>query len=170
MSFGDFEVPSTLAAFEGTAVTAVVFGRIDGESRLEATSIALAEGEADHGCVDQAPLADSTLPCASACGDFCAATRLALAGPLCGSERLPVALNRRIDRARHLLQQASGTHSERRAKKDVTRLMRQLQRSVTIARGAAKKGLISAPCVEAVGRAVGNAQSQAESWLGARAR
>jgi len=169
LSFGNFEVPSTLAAFEGTAVTAVIFGRIAGESQLEITSIALAEGEADHGCVDSAPLADSSLPCASACGDFCAAAMLALAGPLCGSERLPGALNRRIGQARQLLSQVSGTDTERKARKGVTRVMKQLQRSVAIARRAAKKGRISAACAEAVAKAVANAQSQAEPWLGTRA-
>src|SRR5437763_1585928 len=44
--FSNFEVPSTLGAFEGTAVTAVIFGRIVGESQLEIASIALAEGQA----------------------------------------------------------------------------------------------------------------------------
>ena len=168
--FSNFEVPSTLGAFEGTAVTAVIFGRIVGESQLEIASIALAEGQADHGCVDEGPLVDSTLPCASACGDSCAAITLALAGPLCGSEQLPVVLNRRIGRARHLLWQVSGTGSERKAKRSVTLVMKQLQRSASIARGAAKKGLISAACAEAIGRAVGNAQSQAEPWLSTRAR
>ena len=168
--FSTFEVPSTLGAFEGTAVTAVIFGRIVGESQLEIASIALAEGQADHGCVDEGPLVDSTLPCASACGDSCAAITLALAGPLCGSEQLPVVLNRRIGRARHLLWQVSGTGSERKAKRNVTLVMKQLQRSASIARGAAKKGLISAACAEAIGRAVGNAQSQAEPWLSTRAR
>jgi len=169
LHFGNFEVPSTLGAFESMAVTAVIFGRIVGESQLEITSIALAEGEADHGCVDEVPLADTTLPCASACGDFCAAIALALAGPLCGSEQLPIVLNRRIGQARHLLAQVSGADSERKAKRSVTLVMKQLRRSVAIARRAAKKGRISAACAEAVGRAVGNAQSQAEPWLGTRA-
>ena len=167
--FSNFGVPSTLGAFEGTAVTAVIFGRIVGESQLEIASIALAEGQADHGCVDEGPLVDSTLPCASACGDSCAAITLALAGPLCGSERLPGALNRRIGQARQLLSQVSGTDTERKARKGVTRVMKQLQRSVAIARRAAKKGRISAACAEAVAKAVANAQSQAEPRLGTRA-
>ena len=170
LSFSNVEVPSTLGAFEGAAVTAVIFGRIVGESQLEIASIALAEGQADHGCVDEGPLVDSTLPCASACGDSCAAITLALAGPLCGSEQLPVVLNRRLDQARHLLAQVSGTDSERKAKRGVTLVMKQLRRSVAIARRAAKKGRISAACAEAVGRALGNAQTQTEQWLGTRAR
>ncbi len=170
LHFSNFEVPSTLGAFEGMAVTAVLFGRIAGESQLEITSIGLAEGQADHGCVDEAPLVDSTPPCASACGDFCAAITLALAGPLCGNEQLPAVLNRRLDQARHLLGQVSGTDSEGKAKKRVTLVMKQLRRSVAIARRAAKKGRISAACAEAVGRAVGNAQSQTEPWLATRAR
>jgi len=165
LHFSNFEVPSTLGAFEGMAVTAVIFGRIAGESQLEITSIGLAEGQADHGCVDEGPLVDSTPPCASACGDSCAAITLALAGPLCGNEQLPAVLNRRLDQARHLLSQVSGTDSERKAKKRVTLVMKQLRRSVAIARRAAKKGRISAACAEAVGRAVGNAQSQTEPWL-----
>ncbi len=170
LSFSNFEVPSTLGAFEGAAVTAVIFGRIVGESQLEIASIALAEGQADHGCVDEGPLVDSTLPCASACGDSCAAITLALAGPLCGSEQLPVVLNRRLDQARHSLAQVSGTDSERKAKRGVTLVMKQLRRSVAIARRAAKKGRISAACAEAVGWALGNAQTQTEQWLGTRAR
>jgi hypothetical protein len=158
LSFSTFEVPSTLAAFEGTAVTATVFGRIVGGPQLEVTSIGLAEGEADHGCVDEGPAEDSTLPCASACGGSCAAIALALRGPFCPSEQLPAVLNRRIGQARHLLQQAASTHSERKAKKGASLVMKQLQRAATIARRAAKRGLISVSCAEAVGRAAGNAQ------------
>ena len=168
LSFSTFEVPSTLAAFEATEVTATIFGRIVGGPQLEVTSIALAEGQSDHGCVDAAPLAESTLPCASACGQSCAAIARALGGSLCGSEQLPVALNGRIGQARHWLSQASSSDSERKAKKAVTRVMKQLQRSATIARRAANRGRISAACAETVGRAAGNAQTQAEPWLGTR--
>ena len=169
LSFGTFGVPSTLAAFEGSAVTAAIFGRIVEGPRVEVTSIALAEGEADHGCVDAPPLADSTLPCASACGDFCAALAPALEGSLCGSEQLPAALNRRISQARHWLSQASSTDSARKARKDVARVMRQLRRSARIAHRAAKTGLISAACADVVGGAAENARSHAEPLLGGHA-
>src|SRR2546428_8493982 len=89
LHFSNFEVPSTLGAFEGMAVTAVIFGRIAGESQLQITSIGLAEGQADHGCVDEGPLVDSTPPRASACGGSCAAIPLALAGRLSGRAQRP---------------------------------------------------------------------------------
>ena len=73
-------------------------------------------------------------------------------------------------RLRSITSQVSGTDTERKARKSVARVMKQLQRSVAIARRAAKKGRISAACAEAIGRAVGNAQSQAEPWLSTRAR
>jgi hypothetical protein len=164
---GGIEVPSTLAAFEDTAVTAIVYGRIVDGPRLEVTSIALAQGETDHGCVTEGAVADSTAPCASVCGDVCAAMALAMARPLCDGE-LPPVLDRRIGRALHLLGQAASTGTEAEAKKGVARVMKRLQRSATIARGGAKSGGISPACAEAVGRAVGNARSQAEPWLGTR--
>jgi len=163
--FSNFEIPSTLAAFENSAVTAIVYGKIADTLQLEVTSISLAQGEADHGCVVEGPAVGSTGPCASVCGEVCAAVALAVAGPLCESEQLPAVLNRRIRRALRLLGQAASTDSEGKAKSGVTRVMERLQRSATIARGAAKRGRISAACAEAVGRAVGNARSQAEPWL-----
>ncbi|TMA50434.1 MAG: hypothetical protein E6J83_00420 [Deltaproteobacteria bacterium] len=163
--FSNFEIPSTLAAFENSAVTAIVYGKIADTLQLEVTSISLAQGEADHGCVVEGPAVGSTGPCASVCGDVCAAVALAVAGPLCESEQLPAGLNRRIRQALRLLEQVASTDSERKAKSGVTRVMERLQRSATIARGAAKRGRISAACAEAVGRAVGNARSQAEPWL-----
>jgi len=166
--FSDFEIPSTLGAFEGTAVTAIIYGRINGDAQLEITSISLAQGQAGNGCVDEGPRVDSRGPCTSTCGEVCAAIALASAGPLCGSEQLPAVLNRRIDQALRLLRQAESTDSERKAKRGVTLVMRQLRRSATIARAAAKKGLISAACAEAVGCAVRNAQSQAKPWLRTR--
>ncbi|TMB45337.1 MAG: hypothetical protein E6J55_06315 [Deltaproteobacteria bacterium] len=163
--FSNFEIPSTLAAFENSAVTAIVFGKIADTLQLEVTSISLAQGEADHGCVVEGSAVGSTAPCASVCGDVCAAVALAVAGPLCESEQLPAGLNRRIRQALRLLEQVASTDSERKAKSGVTRVMKRLQRSATIARGAAKRGRISAACAEAVGRAVGNARSQVEPWL-----
>jgi len=79
-----------------------------------------------------------------------------------------IATNRRIGRALQLLGQVASTGSERKAKRGVTLAMKQLQRSATIAAGAAKRGHISAACADAVGRAVGNARSQAEPLLGTR--
>jgi hypothetical protein len=165
--FSKFEIPSMLAAFEGTAVTAIVYGRIVGDSELEVTSMSLAPGEADHGCVSEGPFVDSR-PCASACGDVCAAATMALAGPLCGSEELPAALNAQIDQALQLLSRGASQDSERKAKKSVRLAMKQLHRFVVTARGAAKRGRISAECAAALGSAVGNAQSQAEPWLSTR--
>jgi len=163
--FSNFEIPSALGAFEGAAVTAIVYGKINADAQLEITSIGLAQGEAGNGCVDEGPLVASRVPCTSTCGEVCAAIALASAGPLCGSEQLPAVLNRRIDQALQLLRQVESTDSERKAKRGVTLVMRQLRRSATIARAAAKKGLVSAACAEAVGKAVRNAQSQAEPWL-----
>jgi len=166
--FSDFEIPSTLAAFEDTDVTAIVHGKIVDGPKLAITSISLAQGQAGHGCVVEGPVVDSTSACASVCGDVCAAMTLALAGPLCEREQLPAVLNRRIGRALQLLGQVASTGSERKAKRGVTLAMKQLQRSATIAAGAAKRGHISAACADAVGRAVGNARSQAEPLLGTR--
>ena len=163
--FSNFEIPSALGAFEGAAVTAIVYGKINADAQLEITSIGLAQGEAGNGCVDEGPLVASRVPCTSTCGEVCAAIALASAGPLCGSEQLPAVFNRRIGQALQLLSQVESTDSERKAKRGVTRVMRQLRRSATIARAAAKKGLVSAACAEAVGKAVRNAQSQAEPWL-----
>jgi hypothetical protein len=159
--FGNFEAPSTLSAFEGAAASAIVYGKIVGDARLEVTSIVLAQGEADHGCVDAGPRDDSTGPCASACGGVCAAVTRALAGPLCGSEQLPAVLDRRIGQALHVLSQAASAKSERSAKKNLALVMKRLRRSTTIAERAAKRGRISAACAEAVGNAVRNAQGQA---------
>jgi hypothetical protein len=166
--FAGFEIPSTLAAFEDAGVTAIVYGKIVEGPKLAISSIALAPGEADHGCVVAGRVADSTAPCASVCGDACAAIALALAGPLCGSEQLPAALNRRIGRALHLLGQAASTDSRSKAKRGVSRVMKRLQRSALIAHGGEKSGRISAACAESVGRAVGNARSQAEPWVSMR--
>jgi hypothetical protein len=95
----------------------------------------------------------------------CAAMTQALAGPLCGGEQVPAALTGRIGQALHLLSQGASTGREKQATRSVRLAMKQLQRSAAIAGGAAKRGRISAACAEAIGRAVGNAQSQAEPWL-----
>jgi len=166
--FGNFEAPSTLSAFEGAAVSAIVYGKIVGDAGLEVTSIALAQGEADHGCVDVGPRDDSTGPCASACGGVCAAITRALAGPLCGSEQLPASLDRRIGHALDVLSQAAGAKSERNAKRKLAVVMKRLRRSTTIAERAAKRGRISAACAAAVGNAVRNAQGQAEPLVSAQ--
>jgi hypothetical protein len=165
--FSKFEIPSTLAAFEGTTVTAIVYGKIVGDSELEITGLSLAPGEASHGCVAAGPFVESR-PCGSACGSVCSAVTLALAAPLCGSEQLPADLNARIGQALRLLSRESSRDSERKAKKRVRLAMTQLHRSAAIAVGTAKRGRISAECAEAVGRAIGNAQSQAEPLLSTR--
>jgi hypothetical protein len=165
--FSKFETPSTLAAFEGTAVTAIVYGKIASDAELEVTSMSLAPGEASHGCVAAGPFVDSR-PCGAACGYVCSAVTLALAGPLCGSEQLPADLNARIDQALRPLSRQSSRDSERTAKKRVRLAMKRLHRSAAIAGGAAQRERISAECAEAVGRAIGNAQSQAEPLLSTR--
>lgn len=163
--FDTFEVPSTLAAFESTGVTATVYGKIGSDAKLEVTSMSLEAGEAEHGCVSEGPLVDAR-PCASACGGVCAAAALAVAGPLCGGEQLPTSVRTRLDRALHLLDRGASKDSERKAKKGVRLAMKQLRRSAAIAEGASKKGRISAECAEAVDVAIRNARSQAEAWLG----
>jgi hypothetical protein len=165
--FGKFETPSTLAAFEGSAVTAIVYGKIAGDAALEITSMSLAPGEASHGCVAAGPFVDAR-PCGSACGYVCSAVALALAGPLCGSEQLPADLSARIDQALRPLSRESSRDSERTAKKRVRLAVKRLHRSAAMAVGAAKRGRISAACAETVGRAIGNAQSQAEPLLSTR--
>jgi hypothetical protein len=66
LSFPDFDAPSTLAAFESASVTAIVNGTIGDDGRLRVTSIELAPGEDEHGCVDAAAVITSQGPCASA--------------------------------------------------------------------------------------------------------
>jgi hypothetical protein len=168
LSFGTLELPSTVAAFENTAVAAIIYGKIGADARLVVTSLGLAPGEDAHGCVDEGTFVESELPCASACGSVCAATRLALAGPLCGSERLPRVLSARIDNALRLLSRGARSHNARKAKAAVRLAMKRLRRSADIAHAAAKRGRISATCAETVAGAVGNARSQAEPLLGTR--
>jgi hypothetical protein len=165
---GNLQVPSTLAAFEGAVVSAIIYGKMVGDGRLEVTSIALARGEAGHGCVDEAPPEESTSPCTSACGETCADITLALAERPCGSEPLPAVLSRRIGRSVDLLNQTTTTKNQRKVKIGVTQAMKQLRRSALIAGTAAKRGRISAACAEAVGKAIANAQTQAERWLSTR--
>jgi hypothetical protein len=168
LSFGTFELPSTVAAFENTAVAAVIYGKIGADARLEVSSISLAPGEDAHGCVDEGAFVESKLPCGSACGNVCTATTLALAAPLCGSERLPVVLSARIDNALRLLSQGATSKSAGKAKAAVRLAMKRLRRSGEVAHAAAKRGRISAACAEAVVGAVGNARSQAEPLLSTR--
>src|SRR5262245_108499 len=156
-----------LAAFEGAAVTAIVHGKIGDDGQLEVTSMSLAPGEADHGCLDEGKLADA-LPCASACGSVCTAISGTLVSPLCGSEQLPALLRGRIAEALHGLGEGASARSERRARRSVRAAMKQLQRSARIARRAAAKGRISAACGEAIVGAVGNAGSEAEPLLRTR--
>jgi hypothetical protein len=52
LSFADFDVPSTLAAFELATVTAIVNGTIGDDGRLRVTSIALAPDEGEQGCAE----------------------------------------------------------------------------------------------------------------------
>ena len=66
--FGSFETPSTLAAFEGGVVTAVVYGKITDDDQLVATRMELVPGETPEGCVSEALVADPR-PCADRAGD-----------------------------------------------------------------------------------------------------
>jgi len=166
LAFDAFESPVVLAAFEKATVKATVYGRITADSGLQVTSMSLAPGESEHGCVSDAPLGDS-LPCASVCGSVCAAGASALTGSICGSEKLPAALQARIDKALRLFARAAEKNSERKAKKGVRRAMKLLERSGTMAAGAAKEGRVSPDCAGAVAGAIKNAQGQAEAWLAA---
>jgi hypothetical protein len=166
LTFDAVESPITLAAFEKATVKATVYGKITGDSELQVTSMRLAPGESEHGCVSDAPLGDS-LPCASVCGSVCAAGTSALAGPICGGEKVPAALQARLDHAVRLFERAAGKNSERRAKKGVRRAMKMLERSGAMAAGAVKGGRVSAACAEAIDRAIKNVQGQAEPWLAA---
>ena len=65
LSFPDIDDPSTLAAFESASVTAIVNGMIGHDGQLRVTSIELAPGEDEHGCVDAAAVVVSRGPCAS---------------------------------------------------------------------------------------------------------
>lgn len=65
LSFPDFDDSGTLAAFESGAVTAIVNGMIGHDGQLRVTSIELAPGEDEHGCVDAAAVVVSRGPCAA---------------------------------------------------------------------------------------------------------
>jgi len=164
LALSSIEVPSNLAAFEGAAVKAIVYGKIIDDARLEVTSISLAPGEVANGCVEEGTDVKSR-PCASACGDVCAAITVDLAH-LCGGEVLPTVLNGRIGHALDLLGQGASTEHEMKARKAVRLALKELHRSAAIARRAGKSARISGACAEAIDKAAGNAQNHAELWLG----
>jgi hypothetical protein len=170
LSFAEFDAPSTLAAFEDASVTAIVYGRIGDDGRLGVTSIALAPGEGQHGCVDEAAVVASSGPCTSGCGDICATIGSAFTQPLCGAEQLPGVLNERIRRATASLDQGASAVNKRKAKRAVRLAMRQLRRSAALAGRAARSQHVSAACAEAIGAAVANAETQATPWLRAGSR
>src|SRR5262249_49095940 len=122
-----------LAAFEGAAVTAIVHGKIRDDGQLEVTSMSLAPGEEDHGCLDEGKPADA-LPCASACGGVCAALSGTLASPLCGSEKLPAVVDGRIAGALRLLGEGRSARREREGSRRVRVAVEQLEASATVAR------------------------------------
>jgi hypothetical protein len=66
LSFPDVDAPSTLAGFESASVTAIVNGMIGNDGQLRVTSIDLAPGEEEQGCVDAAAVVVSQGPCAAA--------------------------------------------------------------------------------------------------------
>ena len=168
LSFPEFEIPSTLAAFEDATVTVTIHGRIADDAQLSVTGMSLAAGEAEHGCVDEGPFVASKGPCAPGCGEVCAAIRLAVAGPLCGAEPLPAVLNGRIGRATGWLSQGATATGKRQVKRAVRLAMKHLRSSATIADRAAEQGRISAVCAKAVGATVASAQRQAAPWLDGR--
>jgi hypothetical protein len=157
LSFADFDAPSTLAGFEGTSVTAIVYGRIGDDGRLGVTSIRLAPGEA--------PFVASRGPCVSGCGDLCATISSAFTQPLCGAEALPGVLTERIHRATGSLGDGANAVARRKAKRTVRLAMRQLRSSAALASRAARRGQVSAACAEAIGSAVANAETRAAPWL-----
>jgi hypothetical protein len=135
LSFADFDVPGTLAAFEDASVTAIVNGTIGDDGRLRVTSIGLAPDESEHGCVGAAPFVASTGPCVSGCDD------------------LPTTLRERIRTATDRLTAATSAGSGRKAKRAGRLAMRQLRR-------AASRGQISPSCAQAIAAAVANAEAQ----------
>jgi hypothetical protein len=170
LSFADFDVPSTLAGFEFASVTAIVNGTIGDDGRLRVTSIGLAPGEGQHGCVDAAPFVASRGPCTSGCGDLCGTIGSAFTQSLCESEQLPGVLNERIRSAIGSLDQGAIAGSRRKAKRAVRLAMRQLRSSAALAGRAAKRRHVSAACAEAIGAAVANAETRAAPWLSRRSR
>jgi hypothetical protein len=170
LSFADFDAPSTLAAFELATVTAIVNGTIGDDGRLRVTSIGLAPGEGEHGCVDAAPFVPSKGPCASGCGDLCASIGSALGAPLCAGEELPAVLKDRLHKAADSLGQGARAGSKRKARRAVRVAMRQYRRLAASAGSAARRGSISAACAEAIRAAVGNAGTEAAPWLRSRSR
>jgi len=159
------DAPSTLAGFEDASVTAIVYGRIGDDRRLRVTSIGLAPGEGQHGCVDEGPFVAARGPCVSGCGDLCAAIGSAFTQPLCGAEQLPGVLNERIRIATSRLDQGATAVSRRQVKRAVRLAMGQLRRSAAFARRAARRRHVSAACAEAIGAAVANAETRAASWV-----
>jgi len=165
LSFRDLDTPSSLAGFEGTAVTAIVNGMIDDDARLRVTTIALAPDESEHGCVDRGPFVAAVGPCASACGGVCAAVGSALAQPLCGTEALPHALAERIRQAAGAIARGASTPDKREAKRAVRLAMRELRASAAAATAAARRGQVSAACADAIGATVTKADATATPLL-----
>jgi hypothetical protein len=168
LSFADFDTPSTLAGFEGASVTAIVYGRIGDDGRLGVSSIGLAPGESQHGCVDEAPFVALKGPCGSGCGDLCAAIGSAFTPSLCGAEQLPGVLNERLRRATGWLDEGASAATRRKAKRAVRHAMGQLRRSAALARRAVSRRHVSAACAEAIGAAVADAETRAAPWFGPR--
>jgi hypothetical protein len=158
LSFAAFDVPSTLASFEGMAATAIVYGRIGDDGRLGVTSIALAPGADQYGCVDEAPFVASRGPCTSSIGS-------AFTQPLCGAEQIPGVLNERIRSATARLGQGGNVVTSRNADRAVRLAMRQLRTSAALARREAKGGNVSPACAEAIQAAVADAETRAASRL-----
>jgi len=129
------------------------------------TSISLAPGEAEYGCVDKGPFVAARGPCGSGCGDLCAAVGSTFTQPLCGAERLPSALNERIRKATGSLGEAATAVNRRKAKRAVRRAMRQLRRSAALARRAARRSDVSAACAEVIAAAVTDADTRAATLL-----
>src|SRR5579862_4264079 len=165
LSFGDIDTPSTLAGFEGTAVTAIVNGTIDDDGRLRVTSIALAPGENEHACVDEGPFVASRGPCAAGCGELCAALGTTFTQPLCGTEPLPDVIAERIRKATGALGQGATAATRAKAKRAVRLAMTQLRSSAAVASRVAKRGQLSAACADAIGAAVANADAKATPLL-----
>ena len=147
--FSSIDTPSALAAFEDAAVTAIIYGKLTDDSRLEVTRISLAPGEQDHGCVDEGPLA-STHPCG--------AIALLLSRSLCAGEHVPPAVARQLEHARELLRRAAQARSAKSARQAVARAMRHLERSARIARAAAGTGTLSPSCANEVAQVLADSR------------
>ena len=149
-------------------MTAIVNGTIGDDARLRVTSIALAAGETDNGCLDEGRFVASSRPCAAGCGNVCGAVVSAFTQPLCGTETVPDTIAGRIGKATGALGRGATAATRAEAKRAVRLAMTELRSSAAVASRAAKRGQVSAACADAIGAAVANADAKAAPMLRSR--